>query len=247
MRLAGLVPLSLVDVPGHPAATLFTPGCNFHCGYCHNPDLVRGHPPAELPWSAAVAWLQRRRPFLDWVCITGGEPTLQPDLADALAELRRLGYRVKLDTNGSRPQTVAALLERGLCDYVAMDVKTVWSRYPEVGGNGQAAAQTAAILRSRAPDYEFRTTVAPPLVDRAGLEALADALAGSRRWVWQQFVPSAHLLDPAMAKQAPYPDATLRAWAEALAPRFGRPIGLRNLREEEKPPTKTSGAQPSGA
>lgn len=230
VKCAGVVPLSLVDVPGHPAVTLFTPGCNLRCPYCHNPELVVGRPRAGLlAWPDVLQWLARRKRWLDWVCVSGGEPTLQPDLEEGLRQLRALGYRIKLDSNGSRPDRLEAILRQGLVDYLAMDAKTIWERYPELGGDGTAVARSAAAVRRWAADYEFRTTVVPPFVDEAVLLALAERLAGSRRWVLQQFIPAPTLLDPAWSTRQPYPDAQLLRWAEALAPIFGAPVAVRNL------------------
>ncbi|CAB1127685.1 Ribonucleotide reductase of class III (anaerobic), activating protein [Candidatus Hydrogenisulfobacillus filiaventi] len=230
ITLAGLVPLSLVDVPAHPAVTLFTQGCNLRCPYCQNARLVTGHPEQPpLDPGAALAFLRRRRPVLQDVCLTGGEPTLQPGLEAFLADIKALGYRVKLDTNGSRPDVLERLLAHGLADYVAMDVKTRWDFYYRVGAADSAPFRaSAALIREQAPDYEFRTTLVPRIVDGADLLAVAHDLAGSRRYVLQQFLPQGSLLDPAWSAVTPYPEAAVRAWAQALRPYYGE-VELRNL------------------
>lgn len=144
MRIAGLQKLTLLDYPGKTAATVFTPGCNFRCPYCHNADLVAegaangpagcdGQKPGIAP-EDVLAFLDKRRGLLDGVCITGGEPLLQPGLGDFCASIKERGFAVKLDTNGSFPERLRALVEAGLVDYVAMDVKNAPERYAETVG-----------------------------------------------------------------------------------------------------------------
>jgi pyruvate formate lyase activating enzyme len=231
VRFAGLVPLSLVDYPGHAAVTVFTAGCPLRCPYCQNPRLVVGPFPPPLPEEEVLAFLRRRRPHLHHLVVSGGEPTLHAGLADFLGRARRLGYAVKLDTSGSRPDVLAGLLAAHLCDYVAMDVKTRWARYGELGAaaDPEAHRRAAGLVRALAPDYEFRTTVVPGLVGLEDLRAIASELAGSRRFVLQQFVPGPHLLDPTWGAVAPSPDATLRAWAEELRGYFVEPVGVRGV------------------
>lgn len=135
MRIHGLQKTTLLDYPGHVAATLFTGGCNFHCPFCHNGDLVLnpgGQP--EIPMEEIMAFLKKRQGILDGVCITGGEPTLQPDLEEFIGKVRELGYLIKLDTNGYRPQVLERLLEKDLLDYVAMDIKASKANYASTVG-----------------------------------------------------------------------------------------------------------------
>lgn len=234
--LRSMVPLSLVDVPGHPAITLFTAGCNLRCPYCHNPDFVQGHPPdAPLSDAAVLAFLQRRRSVLSWVCITGGEPTLHPSLADHLHAIKSLGYQVKLDTNGSRPQVLERLIGDGLVNYVAMDIKTRWDSYRRVGAQEVAPFRaSAAIIRAAAPDYEFRTTLVPGIVDGADLLVIAETLAGSCRYALQQFRPTDHLLNPAWSKISPFSDELVMTWAQAIHAFYGEVL-VRNLRLSPAP------------
>ena len=232
MRFAGLVPASLVDYPGHVAVTLFTAGCPLRCPYCHNPELVVGPLSGRpLPADDVLAFLQRRRPLLSHLCVTGGEPTLHRDLPEFLAAVRHLGYAIKLDTNGGSPDALVGLLRAGLCDYVAMDVKTVWDRYPELGGAVDPAAhrRSALAIRALAPDYEFRTTVVPGLVGHDDVRTIATDLAGARRYALQQFDPARPLLDPDWKAVRPVPAAVLRAWADEVAPYFVEPVIVRNL------------------
>jgi pyruvate formate lyase activating enzyme len=233
VTFAGIVPASLVDFPGHVAVTVFVAGCNLRCPYCHNPGLVTGARTGR-PWAEGevLELLRRRQGVLSHLCVSGGEPTLQPGLPAFLAAVRGLGVRVKLDTNGSAPARLEALLRAGLCDYVAMDVKTAWARYGELGGPGAPAAayrRSAALVRALAPDYEFRTTVVPGLVGHAEVRAIARDLTGARRYVLQQFVARGPLLDPRWAGVAPYPPATLRQWAAEVSPCFQEPVVVRNV------------------
>lgn len=231
MIFAGAVPASLVDFPGHLATTLFTLGCNLRCGYCHNPTLVEG-PPPERPLSGpeAIAFLERRERLVRHVCITGGEPTLHPGLIAFFAALKERGFGVKLDTNGVRPEVVAEALRLGLCDYIAMDVKTAWLRYGEIGAKDLAPyRRTVELIRSSAPDYEFRTTAAPGLVEEADIFAIAGSLRGARRYVLQQFSSRGRLLDPAWAGAVPHTADRLRAWANALNGWFQEAVVVRNV------------------
>ena len=135
MKIEGLQNLTLLDYPGQVACTLFTAGCDFRCPFCHNASLVLpGQAPEAIPEEDFFALLEKRRGVLDGVCVTGGEPTLQPDLPDFLRRVKALGYAVKLDTNGGRPQVLRALAEEGLVDYVAMDIKNCPDRYAETAG-----------------------------------------------------------------------------------------------------------------
>jgi len=223
VEIAAFVPLSLSDHEGHVAGVVFVSGCNYRCPFCHNPELVL--PGLRMPLlepSDVLRRLGERRGFLDSVVVTGGEPTLQPDLAGFLSELRGIGLLVKLDTNGSRPESLAELLERGLVDTVAMDVKAPLHRYRDYAGTAAdiAAIETSMqLLRARAPDYEFRTTVAPGLGGE-DLVAIARWIAGARRFFLQPFrSPSEKgLVDPAWeTKIALSPDALREIWNE-IAP-----------------------------
>ena len=224
MDIAALVPLSLSDHEGRIAAVVFVRGCNFRCPFCHNADLVRpargGDP--MLPVEYVLARLRDRSGFLDSVVVSGGEPTLQPDLAGFLAAIRELGLAVKLDTNGARPDVLADLLDRRLVDFVAMDVKAPPSRYDEFCGvraDVGAIERSIGCLREAASDYEFRTTVAPGLA-REDLRAIAEWVRGARRYFLQAFrVPTEKsLVDPTWAeRRALSRDELHQAWKD-IAP-----------------------------
>jgi len=203
MRIASILPTTLIDYPGRVAALIYTPSCNFRCPFCHNPELVLPERIAALdliPDERVLSLLDERRGFLDALAITGGEPTLQPDLARFIRRVKGLGYLVKLDTNGSHPEILRELFREGLLDYVAMDVKSPPERYPEFAGVEVDIAlieESIRLIESRAPDYEFRTTVAPGMT-KGDIRAIASWIKGAKRYVLQRFtVPSEKgLVDP---------------------------------------------------
>lgn len=129
MVICGIQKLTLLDYPGKVACTIFTGGCNFRCPFCHNADLVTGKPEVTVTGEEIFRFLRKRQGLLDGVCISGGEPLLQPDLEDFIRGVRSLGYSVKLDTNGSMPDKLESLAEKGLLDYVAMDLKNAPEHY----------------------------------------------------------------------------------------------------------------------
>lgn len=190
MKIAGIEKCSFVDYPGHLAAVMFTSGCNWNCFYCHNRSIIGEENPAPvLNAAGALAWLKTRRGFLDAVVVTGGEPTLQPDLIDFLRMLRSTGLLIKLDTNGTHPDVLAAILEEGLVDYVAMDLKAPAEKYESFCGaavNQRALDRSISLIMESGVDYEFRTTVAPQLTEDDVL-AIARRICGARRYVLQQY------------------------------------------------------------
>ena len=169
MKISGLQKMTLLDYPGKVACTVFLQGCNFRCPFCHNSDLLGATGPEGITQEELLAFLKKRQGLLDAVCITGGEPTLQNDLPQLIREIKELGYLVKLDTNGTRPEVVKALEEEKLIDYVAMDIKNSPARYPETAGSDHLdlskLEQTMQFLMGGGADYEFRTTVVSELHD----------------------------------------------------------------------------------
>lgn len=199
MIIHGFQKMTLLDFPGKVAATIFTAGCNLRCPFCHNAGLVtRMSEDDRIDESEIFAYLEKRRGILDGVCITGGEPTLQADLADFIRRVRSLGYAVKLDTNGTRPDVLAALLGEGLLDYVAMDVKNCPDRYAEtVGLEGfdiTPVQRSMELLLGGTVDFEFRTTVADELHTPQDIGALAAWIAGAKHYFIQPFVDSGNLI-----------------------------------------------------
>jgi len=200
MRIGGVLKHSFIDYPGKLSCVVFLAGCNFYCPYCHNPQLTGdpGRSPAVVAAEDVFVFLDQRRGLLDGVVISGGEPTLQPGLPDFCARIKRLGYSVKLDTNGSRPQMLSRLIREGLVDYMAMDIKTDPERYEgRICGRCDRSALFASIhlIMESTLDYEFRTTCAKPLVTPDTVERIARLIRGCRRYVLQPF-KAATLLHP---------------------------------------------------
>ncbi len=193
MKIAQLLPTTLIEYPGKVAALIYTAGCNFRCPFCHNSELVlpeRIKTLQLIPENDVLYFLRERQGFLDALAITGGEPTLQPDLAEFMAKVKRIGYLVKLDTNGSNPDALAHLLERNLVDYVAMDVKGPEAKYSALTGvhvDISAIKETIQLIIDRAPDYEFRTTVAPTITP-SEIEETSRLITGAKRYFLQTFV-----------------------------------------------------------
>jgi pyruvate formate lyase activating enzyme len=209
---------------GGVAWTLFTVGCNFRCPFCHNPELVdpgRFAPP--LDGGEILGRLRERAGFIDGVVISGGEPTIHAALPTFIERLKRLGLLVKLDTNGSRPDVLRPLLSERRVDFVAMDVKGPLDAYGRLTGivpEPGAIEESIRLILDRAPDYEFRTTVAPA-VSRADVHRIAERISGAKRYVLQAFrVPETGLLDPTWeAKSALSRDELDALWNE-IRPEF---------------------------
>ncbi|MDD2730915.1 MAG: anaerobic ribonucleoside-triphosphate reductase activating protein [Candidatus Portnoybacteria bacterium] len=207
MVLGGLQKLTLIDYPGKLAATVFTVGCNFSCPFCHNPELVDAKKIKEqprVPEKEFFDFLDSRREKLEAVCITGGEPTIQPDLEKFIRKIKDLGFLVKLDTNGTNPDLLEKFLAEKLVDYVAMDIKTALENYGKVVGRDVSLAniQRSVELTRQAPDYEFRTTILPALHSDEDILSIGRWLQGSKKYYLQQFRPI-KTLDAAFEKESP--------------------------------------------
>ena len=204
MIFNGFQKMTLLDFPGRVAATLFLGGCNLRCPFCHNASLVLdAKSREEYEDTEILSYLEKRRGLLDGVCVTGGEPLLRYELPDFLRRVRALGYAVKLDTNGTMPDRLEALLREGLVDYVAMDVKNALSRYGETVGipdfDVTPIERSIDLLLSGAVDYEFRTTVTKELHRAEDIAALAKRIRGARRYFLQGFVDSGDLLSDGLS------------------------------------------------
>jgi len=205
LHLGGLIRTSFSDFPGRVAVVAFNRGCNFRCPYCHNPELIHARGDDPVGEDELFDLLHKRRGQLDGVVFSGGEPTLQADLVEVIGGVRALGFEVKLDTNGSRPDVLEVLLGQGLVDLVAMDVKAPLPRYSEVAG---VLVDTADITRSiqlllaADVEVEFRTTVAEPLIGLPDVLAIGELVRGASRYVLQPFV-AGQTLDTGFVGQAP--------------------------------------------
>lgn len=198
MRISGFQKMTLLDFPGRVACTVFTFGCNLRCPFCHNASLVVGGGEAEFSKEEILAYLKKRTGLLDGVCITGGEPLLQSDIADFIKEIKALGYAVKLDTNGCYPEKLKELVLGGLVDYVAMDVKNCFSKYGQTVGikdfDVSPIKESAAFLISSGIDFEFRTTIVAELHTVEDIKALATDIKGAKRYFLQNFVDSGDII-----------------------------------------------------
>lgn len=191
MTFDGLQKMTLLDFPGKIACTLFTHGCNFRCPFCHNPGLVVEEETAQYTEEDVLSFLKTRQGLLDGVCITGGEPTLQKDLPAFIKKVRELGFAIKLDTNGALPERLAALLDAGLLDYVAMDIKSSPARYGEAVGipnfDVTPVQKSVELLKNAGVPHEFRTTVVKELHDAECIQDIGVWLQGDTKYFLQQF------------------------------------------------------------
>ena len=199
MKIKGLQKLTLLDFPEKIACTVFLGGCNFRCPFCHNASLVlEGRGGEDISEEEFFAHLDARRGKLYGVCISGGEPTLHPDLPEFIRKIRAAGYAVKLDTNGYRPSVLSALIEEGLLDYVAMDIKNSPKRYGETVGipdfDVEPIKESAEILMSGKVDFEFRTTVVRELHSAEDICAIGKWLGGDEKFYLQGFKDSGDLI-----------------------------------------------------
>lgn len=220
MNIGGLQKLTLIDYPGKIAATIFTVGCNFSCPYCHNPEIVdpeksKDHP--RFSEQEVLEFLAGRQGMLEGVCLTGGEPTIYADLPDFIQQIKNMGYLVKLDTNGTNPLMLESLLDLGLIDFVAMDIKAPLEKYKKIVGPQVRLEniQRSVELVRQAPDYEFRTTALPRLHSKKDFLSIGRWLEGSKRYYLQQFRPN-KTLDSVFEKEKPFEEDELANICQAL-------------------------------
>lgn len=208
MRIGGLQHCSLIDYPGRMSAIIFTLGCNFHCPYCHNPELVQ-ETVDEIPKEKIFDFLTRRKNLLDAVTITGGEPTMHSDLPQFIRQVKELGYLVKLDTNGTNPQVLKQLLKENLVDYIAMDIKAPLYKYEMTAGrpvDEQTLKKSIELIKEGKVPYEFRTTVVKSLLSKDDLRSIGETVRGARMYNLQKFVPT-KTLNPAFIRKTTYTDS----------------------------------------
>lgn len=193
MKLSGIQKLTLLDFPGKVACTLFTPGCNFRCPFCHNASLVFSCV-RNITEEEVLSFLKKRTGILDGVCVTGGEPLLQKDIGQFLRQIKDLGFLVKLDTNGAFPERLQPLLEEQLLDYVAMDIKASRRNYHTAIGlqtvDLDSIERSVDLLKTCGVDHEFRTTTVKGIHTAKDFEDIAAWLAGEERYYIQQYTPS---------------------------------------------------------
>lgn len=219
MKIGGLHKVSLIDYPGKISAIIFTQGCNFRCAYCHNPELVDPklfEPP--MPHEEIFNFLDKRRGKLDALVVTGGEPTLQPNLIPFLKRVKEMGYLIKIDTNGALPEILENLIVQRHADYIAMDIKAPWEKYSRVT---RAEVDVARIKRSidlvtqSGIPCEFRTTLVRSLLEQEDIRKIGGLIKGAKRFVLQKFVPS-KTLSANFLQESTYTDRELEAFKKEL-------------------------------
>ena len=225
MEIGGLQKTTLIDFPGRIAATVFLLGCNFRCPWCYSSELVI---PEKIKFQPKISekdffdFLKERKGLLEGVVICGGEPTLNNDLPKFCQKIKKMGFLVKLDTNGSNPQMLKKLIDKKLVDYVAMDIKGPKEKYNECAGvkvDLKKIQKSIDILKEGKVDYEFRSTIVPTLHKKEDVMAMAKWILGAKRYFLQNFRPE-KTIDPSFEKIKPYPQEFLLEIQRAIAPFF---------------------------
>ena len=205
MLIGGFQKMTMLDYPGKVACTIFTYGCNFRCPFCHNATLVIDEA-SLLSEDEILSYLNKRKGILDGVCITGGEPLLQKDIFEFLEKVRKTGLLVKLDTNGSYPEKLKEAIDRGLVDYVAMDIKASWENYSKVADVNvkiQDIEKSIQILLENKVDYEFRTTVVRELHTIEDFKKISEWIKGAKRYFLQCFKDNENLIGNNLSAYTP--------------------------------------------
>jgi len=220
LRLAGLRKTSVIDFPDRIAAVVFTRGCNFYCPYCHNSQLINSRETAvkgeDIPEALFFSFLEKRSALLDGLTITGGEPLLQPDLRDFIKRVKQeFGLEIKLDTNGSLPAELSELLDAGLVDYTAVDVKMSWDNYELMAAQKliPRIKKTIELLIDSDIEYEFRTTAVPGIHNKAEIRKIAASIEGAEKYYLQNF-KAVNTLDPVLEKRRSFTPAELDIFKE---------------------------------
>ena len=214
MIIGGLVKFSLNDYPGKSSAIVFTRGCNFRCRFCHNPELVLPEKYGdEIPLEKIYDFLKSRVNKLEAVTVSGGEPSNHSDLPKFLEKIKKMGFFVKLDTNGTRPEMIEKILKEGNADYIAMDIKAPFGDYKKITGVPVAPEKleksVSLIINSGLP-HEFRTTVAKSLTSFDDLRKIAESIKGADNYFIQRFVPAPKLNDQSLSKETSYSEEELK-------------------------------------
>jgi len=221
MKIKGLQKQTVLDYPGKLACTVFTFGCNFRCGFCHNPELVIDDGRPEIKQEEFLEFLKNRKEFLDGVCITGGEPTLNKELPEFIAKIKELGFLVKLDTNGTNPEMLKELIDKKLVDYVAMDIKAPLEFYEKITNSkvNKGNIKKSIDLIRKMKDYEFRITVVPGLFNEEYAKMIGEWLKGSKRFYIQQF-RGIKTLDKSFVGKKSFSKEELTKFCNILKPYF---------------------------
>jgi len=222
MLIGGLQKLSLLDYPDKLSAIIFTAGCNFRCPYCHNPELVTKIVKKNLLTQKEIfEFLDKRKNKLDAVVITGGEPTLHADLPNFIAKIKKLGFLVKLDSNGTNPQMIKKLIQKKLIDYIAMDIKAPLSKYEKtvnIKMDIKKIKKSIELILNSGLPYEFRSTIMPKLHTPKDIEQMAKLISGAKKYFLQKFVPSGNLNNQNFNELMPFTDEEMKMLAKICEP-----------------------------
>lgn len=220
MNVKGVYRTSLIDYPGAISAVVFTGGCNLRCRFCHNPELALDSAELEaIPEADILSFLSTRKRLIDGVVISGGEPTLRANLSEFCDSLKSLGFKVKLDTNGSDPAKVSELVKGKAVDYVALDIKTSPEKYSEVTGSSltfDSVQATLEVLRSSGIKYELRTTCVPDMVTMEDFASIRDRIGRVRTYYLQQF-RAENTLDSSLSQVTPYLKETMAEFRDFVS------------------------------
>ena len=190
MLIGAIDKFTLIDFPGRTAAIIFTQGCNFRCPFCHNPELVLPDKfEKPIPLEDIISFLEKRKKLLDGVEFTGGEPTLQKDLIEVMRKIKKMGFQIKLDTNGTNPDILKQAFSENLTDYVAMDVKSSLEKYYEISGvsvDTNKLAESIEIIKKYSPEYEFRTTVIKEFHDEVEIDKIGKMIENAKKYFIQK-------------------------------------------------------------
>jgi len=225
IQIGGLQKLTLIDYPGRLAATVFLIGCNFKCPWCYSSELVLPEKIKKQPKISekeSLEFLKERKKLLEGLVLCGGEPSINKKLPALIKKIKKLGYLVKLDTNGSNPKMLKKLIKTKLIDYVAMDIKLPKERYPEIFGKRvkiEDIEESIKILKEGKVDYEFRTTMVPTVLNKEDILKIAKWIKGTKRYYLQNFRPE-KTIDPEFEKIKPYPQEYLLEIQKAISPFF---------------------------
>lgn len=229
MEIAGFKKTSLVDYPGNISAVIFLSGCNFRCGFCHNPSIVLGKA-AKIEEKEVMTFLAKRKRVLEGVCVTGGEPTIHKNLPLLLKKITSMGFLAKLDTNGTNPEMLKKVIEKGIVDYVAMDIKAPLEKYlfaVNADINIEKIKESIRILMDSKIEYEFRMTLIPKFVDIKSFKEVCEMLKGAKRFYIQQFEKGNDMIDDSFKAEKVYTDEELEKFLE-IAKEYFKVCGIRN-------------------
>jgi len=213
MRIGGLEKFSLIDYPGAISAIIFTVGCNFRCPFCHNPALVEETIDTNISKKEILDFLKKRIGSLDAVTITGGEPTMHSDLVPFIKSIKKLGFKIKLDSNGTNPNVLRKVLKEKLVDYLAMDIKSTPEKYMATVGrpvNLEKIKESIQIIMASGIPYEFRTTVVKALIPENDFHEIGKMIRGAEKYFLQKFIPS-NILNPQFLKKTTYSDEEFKS------------------------------------